>query len=144
LVSIANTGGKTIYLDKCGVKTKEGVIVDFDEEVNVTLPEKPKPKKSTYGFPSFIDELELNLKPFPKIKTIESHIVKPGDAQDRRKEVWEVISLLIDKKSPSCEILELKGFFTDQLNHECESEWMQFNSVALVEMAKGDMKNRTG
>ena len=142
-MSIANTGGKTIYLDKWGIKTKNGIVVDFDEEVSVKLPEKPKPKKGKYGFPSVLDNLELNLKPIPMIKSHWARIVQPGDAQDTRKEVWEVISLLIDKKVPSGEILELKGFFTDQLNHEYESKWMQFKPAYLVEMAKSDVKNKT-
>jgi len=144
LVSITNTGGKTIYLDKGGVKTKDGIIVDFDEEVSVRLPEKPEPKKSKYGFLSIMDDLHLNLKPLPMIKSHWANIVQPGDAQNTRKEVWKVLSLLIDKKTPPGEKLELKGFFTDQLNHEYESEWMQFNRVSLVEIAKADIKNKTG
>ena len=144
LVSIVNTGGKTIYLDKGGVKTKDGIIVDFDEEVSFRLPEKAEPKKSKSGFLSFINDLPLNLKPLPMIKRQGANIVQPGDAQNTRKEVWKVLSLLIDKKTPSGEKFELKGFFTDQLNHEYESGWMQFNRVSLVEMAKADLKNKTG
>jgi len=141
LVSIANTGGKTIYLDKGGVKTKENIVVDFDE-VNVEIPVKPKPKKSNSGFPFLVPELELNLRPLPAIKPFLSHVVNPGSAQGTRKEVWKVIWHLIDRKSPSCEILELKGFFTDQLNQQYESGWMQFDSKSLVDLAKKDMENK--
>jgi hypothetical protein len=142
LVSIVNTGGKTIYLDKGGMKTKGGIIIDFDEEVNVKLQKKSKPKTSNFGFPSLMDGVEYNLE-LPKIKPLGSDIVKPGNAQGTRKEVWEVIYLLLDKKAPACEILELKGFFTDQLNQEYESEWMIFTIASLLETAKKDMENQT-
>jgi hypothetical protein len=142
LVSIVNTGGKTIYLDKGGIKTKGGIVIDFDEVVNVKLQKKSKPKTSKFGFSSLMDEVEYNLE-LPKIKPIGSDIVKPGNAQGTRKEVWEVLYLLIDKKAPPCETLELKGFFTDQLNQEYESEWMKFSSASLIETTKKDIENQT-
>lgn len=140
LVSIVNTGGKTIYLDKCGMKTKGGIIIDFDEEVNVKLQKKSKQKISKFGFPSLMDDMEFNFE-LPKIKPIGADVVNPGNAKDTRKEVWEVLHLLLDKKAPPCEILEVKGFFTDQLNQEYESEWMKFTSASLIETAKKDIGN---
>jgi hypothetical protein len=140
-VSIVNTGGKIIYLDKGGVKTKEGTIVDFDEEVKTEIVVKKDPKKPRSSI-SFLDShLDYNLK-LPAIKLPAFFIVNPGDAKSIRKEAWEVISLLIDKKAQSSETLELKGFFTDQLNHEYESEWVQFNTKMLVDSVIQEMKNK--
>lgn len=153
VVSITNTGGKTIYLDRCGVKTKNGIIIDFDEEPPYNLPPKPKPKKPTTGN-LLLDNLNynLNLLPakmvMPKIKSFMASIVNPGNAQNDRKELWEVLALIGDKvtnnkKAPVGKILELKGFFTDQLNNEYESEeWIQFNSQMLTELMHQDIQNK--
>ena len=143
-VSIVNTGGKIIYLDKGGVKTKDGTIVDFDEEPKTETVVKTEPKKPKTGFPFLnnpLDSLDYNLK-MPKLKIPAFFIVNPGDAKFIRKEAWEVISLLIDKKVQSSETLELKGFFTDQLNHEYESEWLQFNTKTLVDTVIQEMENK--
>jgi hypothetical protein len=153
VLSITNTGGKTIYLDKCGVKTKDGIIIDFDEEPPYNLPPKPKPKKPTTGNP-LLDSMNYNLNPLPanivmpKIKSFMASIANPGNAQDERKELWEVLALLndkiiINKKATVGKILELQGFFIDQLNHEYESEWIQFDSQMLTELVKQDIQNKT-
>jgi len=137
-ISIVNTGGKTIYLDNGGVKTKDGTIVDFDEEPKNEIVVKKEPKKHKMGFP-FLDNppdsLEYNLK-IPKLKIPASSIVNPGDAKSDRKEVWEVLSLLTDKKVQPSAILELKGFFNDHLNHEYESEWVRFDIQTLIQEMK--------
>ncbi|MFA6362895.1 hypothetical protein [Methanoregula sp.] len=140
-VSIVNTGGKIIYLDKGGVKTKEGIIVDFDEEVKTEIVAKKEPKKPKSSFP-FLDSLpDYNLK-LPALKLPAFFIVNPGDAKTFSKKGAEVLTLLTNKKVQPSKILELKGFFTDQLNHEYESEWVQFDVKPLVESILQDMNNR--
>lgn len=151
VVSIVNTGGKTIYLDKCGLKTKSGIFIDFDEEPPYDLP--PKPKKRTTGNPLF-DNSRYTLNPplanmvMPKIKPVMASIVNPGNSQSDRKELWEVLALISkrgtsNKKESDGGILELKGFVIDQLRNEYESnEWMQFNFQMLIELMHQDIQNK--
>ncbi|WP_292370945.1 hypothetical protein [Methanoregula sp. UBA64] len=150
-VSIVNTGGKTIYLDKCGVKTKNGIIIDFDEEPPYDLPPKPKKpanKNPTLNNLSYTLDLPVTEIVMPKIKPFMASIVNPGNAQNDRKELWEVLELIgdkiiLNKKNLVGEVLELKGFVTDQLHNEYESEeWIQFNSQMLTELAQQDIQNK--
>jgi hypothetical protein len=141
-VSIVNTGGKTIYLDKGGIETKEGVIIDFDEEPKPELITKPEPKKPKSAFPFLynpLDSLNYNLK-MPKFKISAFSIVNPGDAKSERKEVNEVIALFIEKKVAITENFELKGYFTDQLNHRYESEWIRFDKQTVLQEMKNNEK----
>jgi hypothetical protein len=141
-ISIINTGGKTIYLEKGGVKTKEGTIVDFDEEVKPHVKKEPEKPKSIFPILDTLNSFNYNLK-IPKFKHPASYIVNPGAAQSMSKEGWEVISLLIEKKDQSGEPLELKGFFTDQLNHQYESEeWLQLDTKAVVELINPVAENK--
>ncbi|MFA5331468.1 MAG: hypothetical protein WC342_03735 [Methanoregula sp.] len=151
VVSIVNTGGKTIYLDKCGVKTKNGIIIDFDEDPPYDL--LPKPKKRTTGNPLY-DNLNYSLNPplanvvMPKIKSIMATIVNPGSSQSDRKELWEFLALISEKVTSNKRItddgmLELKGFVLDQLHNEYESsEWMQFNFQMLIKLMHQDIQNK--
>ena len=135
---IVNTGGKTIYLDKSGIVTNDGVVIDFDEEPKPELITKPEPKKPKTAFPFLSTSLEsqnYNLKT-PKFKAPTFSLVNPGDAKSERKEVTEVIELFIEKKVALTEDFELKGFFTDQLNHRYESEWIRFDKQTVLQGMK--------
>ena len=148
VVSISNTGGKTIYLANGGVKTKEGAIVDFNEIIDIDLSPRPQKSNNTRSF--LIPQLEFHEELFnrrmQKIKPIGSDIVQPGRSNTIQIELWEFIALLLQKqKNLDSDIIELKGFFTNQLNEEYESdEWMQFNLPSLCVIAKKEMEIKMG
>jgi hypothetical protein len=132
-VSIANTGGKTIYLDQRGIKTKEGITVDFYEEPKREI---PKPNKSNPFSPYF----EMPLLRMPKIKPINANTVEPGSANVTRMTVKELLFLLDEKDAIHGESIELKGFYTNQLGEEFGTdEWKDFSIESLFKMAIEEM-----
>lgn len=113
LVSIKNNGGKTLYLESGGIKTKEGVIVDFDEQV-----------KQDRESPFYIC-------PRPMLP----YTLNPGQSKNVYRSISDVLRLLKQYNFNFSTDLEIKGFFKDQLDRTYEApQFEKYNIEKLFEM----------